>query len=29
MTEDRPSVVQPDETAAPVGEGRAPRGTGA
>jgi thioredoxin reductase len=29
MTDDRPSVVQPDETAAPVGEGRATRGTGA
>ena len=28
MTEDRPSVVQPDGTAAPVGQGRAPRGTG-
>ena len=28
MTEDRPSVVQPDEMAAPVSQGRAPRGTG-
>ena len=28
MTDDRPSVVQPDETAAPVSQGRAPRGTG-
>ncbi len=29
MTEDWPSVGQPDEAAAPVGEGRAPRGSGA
>ena len=28
MTEDRPLVVRPDRTAALVGEGRAPRGTG-
>ena len=28
MIEDRPSVVQPDGTAAPVSQGRAPRGTG-
>ena len=28
MTEDRPSVVQPDGTAVPVGQGGAPGGTG-
>ncbi len=28
MTEDRPSVVQPDGTAAPMGRGRAACGTG-